>query len=185
MPRARVARGQSRRTGRKLSRFPPLPDGLQLLAVFLRIAHDLALRQAVDPQVVRSVAPLTASADGSAVAKIRGPLFGRILRPAAAGIDVEYSDVASRQQLQRTLNLVHTIKLRGTFGAKAFEPRGVDEIGNQNIVDLVSKRVILAGIADFVRIESSRGVAVLHKDGEIDVWVAEHLQQFVAGRNRP
>src|SRR5271156_2411132 len=80
---ARVARGQSRRTKRKLSCFPPLLDCLQLLAVFLRIAHNLALRQAVDPQVARNITALTASADGSAVAKIRGPLFGRILRPAA------------------------------------------------------------------------------------------------------
>ena len=54
--------------------FSPLLDRLQLLAVFLRVAHDFAFREAVDPLIVRNRAAFAASASRSAVQHIRGSL---------------------------------------------------------------------------------------------------------------
>lgn len=67
------------------------------------------------------------------------------------------------------------MKLCGTFGTKAFEPRELNEIGKQDIVDVVAEAVVFAGLADLVGIKSSRRIAVLHKDGEIDFGIAQHL----------
>src|ERR1039458_5206250 len=83
--------------GRYSRRFAPPLDGLQLLAVFLRIASDFALGQAVDPQVVRNVAAFTASADDTPILEIGGTLLGRSLLPAAARSYVENPDVAIHQ----------------------------------------------------------------------------------------
>src|SRR6202035_3878009 len=84
-PRAIFARGTRGRTQGKFSGcFAPLLDRLQLLAVLLRIARDLALRQAVNPQVVRNAAPFPASADGSPVQNVGRTLVRGLLLPAAA-----------------------------------------------------------------------------------------------------
>src|ERR1039458_3446039 len=68
-PRAiRAGRRVKGQQGKLSGCFPPLLDGLQLLAVLLRVGHDLALRQAVDPLIVRRVSAFPASADGSGAA---------------------------------------------------------------------------------------------------------------------
>src|SRR5580704_8365995 len=84
-PRAMHAGLQERRPREKLSGcFPPLLNGLQRLAVLLRIAHDLALRQAVDPQLVRDAAAFAACANGSSMQDIARTLICCLLQPAAA-----------------------------------------------------------------------------------------------------
>src|SRR5438445_13484226 len=56
---------------------------------------------------------------------------------------------------------------------------------DQDVVDLVSEAVILAGVTNFVGVESSAGIGVLHKHGEVDVRVAEHFQELVTGGKSP
>src|SRR5579862_565313 len=75
-------------------------NGLDLLAVFLRIARNLALREAIDPLIVRNRAPFAARANPSTVQQVRWPFFSRLLGPSAAGVDMKDSDIAARQQLQ-------------------------------------------------------------------------------------
>lgn len=55
----------------------------------------------------------------------------------------------------------------------------------QDIIDLVTEAVVFAGVTNFVGVEESGRVAVLHEDGEIDVGVAQHFQQFASGGNGP
>ncbi len=98
---------------------------------------------------------------------------------------VEDPDVAIHQQLKRILDLVHAIELRRALGAEALKPGWIDEIGQQDVVDLIAEAIILAGVADFVGVENSSSVAVLDEHGQVDVGVAQHFQQFVAGGDGP
>lgn len=41
-----------------------------------------------------------------------------------------------------------------------------------------------AGVANLIGVKNSRRVVVLHKDGQIEVGIAEHLEFFVAGSSR-
>jgi hypothetical protein len=172
-------------SGRISGGFTPLLDALQLLAILLRIAYDLALLQAGHPQVAGNTAALPASADRSAVLKIGRMLLGGLLLPTASRADVEHANVAVWQQSKRSVNFVHAVELRRAVGAETFKPCRVNEIGHQNIVDRIAQAVVFARVADFIGVESAGGIAVLHEHGEIDVRVAEHLQQFVAGGDRP
>ena len=60
------------------------------MPINLRVAYDLALVQAVDPQVVRNIAWFTASP------QTRGMFLRCSLLPPAAGSNVKGADVASR-----------------------------------------------------------------------------------------
>lgn len=77
------------------------------------------------------------------------------------------------------------IESRAAFLAERFEPRGIDEIGNQHVAYLVAELVVLACVTHFVCIEPARVVIFLYKGGEIDVGIAEHFQQLVAGGYGP
>jgi len=185
-PRKLRAGRQGERDRRKfLGCFSPLLDGFELLAVFLRVTDDLALRQAVDPPIVRDGAPFAAGTDGAAVQDIGGPLLGSLLLPTAARGHVENTDISIHKKLERSIDLVHAIEFRRSLGAKTFEPGRVDEIGEQDVVDLVAETVIFAGVADFVSIKDAGGVEVLHEDGEVDIGVTQHLEEFVAGGDGP
>jgi hypothetical protein len=61
----------------------------------------------------------------------------------------------------------------------------VNEIRQQDIIDLLTQAVVFAGVTNFVGVEDSGHVAVLHEDGEIEFGAAEHFQQFVAGGTDP
>src|SRR5579863_6565643 len=91
-------------------------DRLQVLTIFLRVADDFALGEAVDPLVVGQAAAFAARANAPAVEKVCGTLLGGLLLPAAAGGYVEDPDVAVGEKLKWILNLVHAVKLRRTFG---------------------------------------------------------------------
>ena len=56
------ARSPGRPAETLLGSFASTLNGLQLLPICLRIIYDLALGQAVDPQIVRNIASFTASA---------------------------------------------------------------------------------------------------------------------------
>jgi len=82
-------------------------NGLQLLTVFLRIAHDLALGEAVDPQSREECCGVRGECRRHPDSEAGGTFLGRTLLPAAAGSHVEDPDVTPGQQLKGSLNLVH------------------------------------------------------------------------------
>jgi hypothetical protein len=51
---------------------PPVLDRMQLLRIFLRIAYDLSLRQAIHPQLVRNVSAFAAGADAPRLRRLAG-----------------------------------------------------------------------------------------------------------------
>src|SRR5579863_850261 len=160
-------------------------DRLQVLTIFLRVADDFALGEAVDPLVVRQAAAFAAGANAPAVKKVCGTLLGGWRLIKKTGGHVEDADVAVGEKLQWIVNLVHAVELRRTFGMEAFEPGGIDEVGEQNVIDLIADAVVFTGVADLVGVENSGGVGVLNENGEVDVGVAEHFQKFVAGGDSP
>jgi hypothetical protein len=114
--------------------------------IYLRIAYDLALGRAVDPQAVRNIAAFTASAHRAPIPQTRGMFLRYSLLAAAARGNVKGSDVASGQQLQQRMNLVHGDQTAWSPAPpKTFEPRGVDESDSRIFIDLITKAVVLAG----------------------------------------
>src|ERR1700720_430442 len=134
---------------------------------------------------MREIAAFASSADAAAMQKICGPLLGSLLLPAVARGYVEDADVTVCQKLEWSLNFVHAVELRRALSAEAFEPDGIDEVGEQNVVDLIAKAVVLAGVTDFIGVERACGVGVLNEYGEVDVGVAKHFQKLVTGGDRP
>jgi hypothetical protein len=113
-------------------------------------------------------------------------LFGIDLVPSAAGVDVESTDVPAFQQIQWPIDLLGLIKLSRTLRPEVLKPRWEDEIRNVHVSNLVTETVVFTGIADFIGVESSGGgIARLHHNGQIDVGIGKHFEQFVAGGDRP
>jgi len=105
MPRARVALGQSRKTHKKIKLLPaaagwfPAASGIS--------AHCPRSCAAANgwPRGREGCCGASGERRRLRGCEDRGTLFSPILRPATAGIHVEYPNVASRQQLQRFCTL--------------------------------------------------------------------------------
>ena len=147
-----------------------------MLLVLLGVADDFAVGQAGDPLLARDGTALTASAHVPPVPQVQRMLFQGLLLQATAVVHVEDSDVAAFQQLQRLLDLAHAVELSGSLGAKILKPGRVNEVGDQNVVDGIGEAVVLASVADFVGVERTGRVGVLHKHGQIEIRVAQHFQ---------
>jgi hypothetical protein len=84
---------------------------LYVFAILVRVADDLALRQAVHPLNARSGAAFAPRTHLATLLRAGWNFFRRLLLPAAAGGDVEFSDVAALELLQRIMNLAHVVEL--------------------------------------------------------------------------
>lgn len=61
----------------------------------------------------------------------------------------------------------------------------VDEVAHLDPVDAVGAAIVLGRIAHFVSVQLSVSMIRVDKNGEVDVGIGEHLQQFVARGHRP
>jgi hypothetical protein len=157
---------------------------LHPLLVELGSAHNLLGIVAVDPVRSQRTSAFAAAADISSVQGVHRSFLRGELGPSAARVHFEDSDISSAQQLQRGLDAPGLVEL-GALGAKFLEPSGKNKVRYQSVADLVAILIAFAGIADLVGVEYAVGGVVLHEDGQIDVGVGEHFDQFMTGGDRP
>jgi hypothetical protein len=103
-----------------------------------------------------------------------GVILGHLLRPAA--VRGPHADVAALGELER---LADVLAERVGAGERAAEPGRRHEVGDQHVADLVAQLVGLDRVARLVGVEL--GVADL--GGQVDLRIAQHLQQLVRERH--
>ena len=87
-------------------------------------------------------------------------ILGGLLLPTATGGYIENPDVATFQEVQRSLDLLAKIILRSLLVGR-IEPGRKNKVRNQNTVDFVAILVGLTGIGCLVCVENTRRVRLL------------------------
>jgi hypothetical protein len=92
-------------------------------------------------------------------------------------------DGTAWQDLERPAHAFAVVELNASFLVEMFKPGGVHEVGNQDPLNLVTKFVRFARVADFVGVQKAPVSFVLNE--EVTARVRQHFQQFVAEGDRP
>src|SRR5690348_8861096 len=146
------------------------------------------MRLAATPLIAWRSPPLAAAAHPGAFwpsALAMTCVRGRELGPSRTRRDIEDTDIAAGQQVERLLDLILLVKLRAAWRAERFEPCGIDEVRHHGAVNRVAVIVRFAGVAYLVCVDPPALIVGLYEDGQINIRVGQHLKQFMAGSDRP
>src|SRR5713101_9026820 len=135
--------------------------------------------------VSRRAPPLAAAANAGPHPVLARRVLPKHLRPPRAGEDIEYSDIAAREQRKGLRDLALVVKLRTARGPERLEPSRQYEVRDQRGADPVAEPIRLAGVADLIGIQPPSLHIRLYEHRQIDLRIDQHLQQLVAGGHSP